>query len=66
MSEKNDEMVQGGGDVGIGLIAYVCEVGIGTVDVKVNAVAMEEVVCRVLRWITEGTEYHGLCHGCVG
>ena len=37
-------MVQGGGDVGIGLIAYVREVGIRTVDVKVNAVAMEELV----------------------
>ena len=45
---------------------YVLEVGVGTVDVKVNAVAMEKVVCRVLCWITEGTELHGLCHGCVG
>ena len=59
-------MLQGGGDVNIWLIAYVIDVGVGIVDVKVNDVIVEEVVCRVLRWITEGTEFHGLCHGCVG
>ena len=42
------------------------EVGVGTVNVKVNTVAMEEVMCRMLIWITEGTGFHGLCYGCGG
>ena len=59
-------MLQDGGDVGIGLIAYVCEVGIGTVDVKVNVVAMEELVWCLLQWIAEGETFHGIGHGCCG
>ena len=66
VSEKNDEMVQGGGDVGIGLIAYVREVDVGTADVKVNVVAMEELVWCVLHWIAEGTDFHGIGHCCFG
>ena len=37
-------MVQGGGYVDIGCIAYVREVDVGTVGVKVNAVTMKELV----------------------
>ena len=59
-------MVQGGGDVGIGLIAYVCEVGVGTVDVKANTVAMEELVWCVSHSIAEGTNFHRIGHGCCG
>ena len=59
-------MEQGGGDVNIRLFAYMREVGVGTVNVKVNTVAMEEVMCRMLIWITEGTGFHGLCYGCGG
>ena len=59
-------MVQGGKYVGIGLISYVCEMGVGTVDVKVNAVTMEELVWFVSLCIAEGTDFHRIGHGCFG
>ena len=37
-------MVQGSGDVGIELVVYVREIGIGTVSAKLDALTMKELV----------------------
>ena len=42
------------------------EVGVGTVDVKVNAVTMEDLVWCMSHWIAEGTDFHRIGHGCFG
>ena len=50
-------MVQGSGDVGIELVVYVREIGIGTVSAKLDALTMKElvVVGGVSQWIADGT-----------
>lgn len=63
---KNTQILQGSGDVGIGLVAYSYEMGVGTGYVKVNSVTMEVPVWAIFRLIVEGTDFHRVGHGCFG
>ena len=44
MGELDTQMVQDSGDVGIGLVAYVHDMGVRTVYMKVDAVTMKKLV----------------------
>ena len=66
VGEKNTQILQGSGDVGIGLIAYSYEMGVGTVYVKVNAATIEVPVWAIFQLIVEGTDFHRIGHGCFG